>query len=393
VGLENFCAKKKHYIFFHDDIDGIYTTAMFIHSFIEEHGDGVNFPIRLYPVKTSMRGDKFNSFINDICSKDTSSNIIIIDYQYNYLCNVWIDHHQNKDFTSKTADELIEIYNNKYIIYSANKKSATRVLYNYMKKNQSNKLNVINDLSDDIYNVDIIDSADYPTVNFVFSSTHPLMILRAYLENIKLYIDNTYCRIVENIVKYNFNINDVLFSMNIDKSEVSNLKKRALRIEKNTIKNIKVGIIYCNSLYEYPRYSEFFVNQDLPFSIRIINRGEESIHCEIAANPWIEFKYNFNIGEFLSNLSYPISGGGHKKVGGAILKTSDLDNFLNQTTIYLNKGEDMEKYAVDKEDLIEKKSNEIIKQASTENKEITIDEAREQVVKKINEKEKGDVQG
>jgi hypothetical protein len=181
--------------------------------------------------------------------------------------------------------------------------------------------------------------------------------------------------------------------MNIDKSEVSNLKKRALRIEKNTIKNIKVGIIYCNSLYEYPRYSEFFVNQDLPFSIRIINRGEESIHCEIAANPWIEFKYNFNIGEFLSNLSYPISGGGHKKVGGAILKTSDLDNFLNQTTIYLNKGEDMEKYAVDKEDLIEKKSNEIIKQASTENKEITIDEAREQVVKKINEKEKGDVQG
>jgi hypothetical protein len=393
VGLENYCNKKKHYIFFHDDMDGIYTSAIFIKSFIEN--DTKNFPIKLCPVKTSMRGIKFNSFIKEICLKNINPNIIIIDYQYNDLCNIWIDHHQNKEFTDKTTNELIEIYNKKHIIYSIGEKSATRVLYNYIIKNQSNKLDVINNFIDDINIIDMIDSANYTNVNSVFNSLHPLMILRAYLENMKLYIDNTYCRIVENIVKYDFDIDDLLFSMNIDNSEVLNLKKRALKIEKNIVKNINVGIIYCNSLYEYPRYSEFFVNQDLPYSIRIINHGEESIHCEIGANPWVEFRYDLNIGKFLSDLSYPISGGGHKKVGGAILKIGDLDKFLNQITTYINEGEDisMEKYSVDKEDSVEKKANEIVKQASSENKEITIDDAREQAVKKIDKKETGDVQG
>ncbi len=377
---------QQQMIFFHDDIDGIYTTAMFIYVCTPRDVH------RLYPLKTSMRGDKFDSMFRCFSGNYRK---IIVDYQYHSDCDVWIDHHQNKSFLGMDAKDIIEAYNNKVILYSPGEKSAARTLYSYLDKvNHA----LIGDLKDPIKLhqlalVDMIDSAGYPDVNFVFTNTEPIMILRAYLENIKLSVENTYCRMVECIVHHSFDLKKVLFSLNIDDSEIMYLKKQATRILKKITISKDVGITSCSTMYEYPRYSEYFTNNGLPFSIRIIALGGGRIHCDVSSNPWVKIDREFNIGNFLSGLDYTFSGGGHKGVGGAVLRESDLNRFIDETVSYLNGGDEMEKYAVDSEDEVEKAAQGIVKEAETTGSSVSLEEARAIAAKQEKGKDDVNVQG
>ena len=370
----------KNHILFHDDIDGIVTAAMFVGSIAHE-----NNTIRLQPVKSSMRGDKFETLMHGLISKHPEDNVVILDYQYHPLCNVWVDHHNGKEFLGLSKEEIVSAYNSKTIIYKKGAKSSARVLYDFF--NNTNSISsrrsvYFYDASiGDILNMtDMIDTASYHDVDFVFNSKHPMMILRAYLENIKLSVDNTYSRIVESVHSNSFNFDNVLFSLGIDDSEIYTLRKTAFKISKRMTINVNVSISYCNTLYEFPRYSEYFVNKDLPFSIRVMNLGGGRTLFDVSMNPWSKHSDEVHIGNFLSSLTYPFSGGGHKGVGGAVVNGSDVDQCINEVTNYLNGGESMEKYAVDGCDSVEKKANEIVKQASDEGKSITVDEARKQAV-------------
>jgi len=367
--------EKRFHIFFHDDIDGIVSAAMVLTSFVRKHS------YRLYPVKSAIRGDKFNKLIEKVEGGDNNT-IIIVDYQFNERAHIWVDHHFDKDLGN-------HVVKNGKLFYDPNAKSAARVIYNWFQDDPILK-GTINPAI--ITMVDLIDSAGYASVDYVFSSLEPLMILKAYIERLSVFVDSTFSRLVELISLYNFDINKVLFTLGVDYHIIHDLKQSAESIEKVMVINGCMGVTEMNRLYAYPRYAEFFVRPDVKYCVRIINLGGERIHIDIGYNSWHVKPNHLHIGKMLGALDYPISGGGHPGVGGAIIHESDLERFIDDACVQINGPEDsvdMEKYAVDKTDPIEEKADEMVKTGQAESK----DKAREEAVKKEEGGKPEDVQG
>jgi len=350
------------HLFYHDDVDGIVSAAMIMNAFFRGH------VYRLYPAKSSMRGDKFNALIEDVYKTRITDNesLVIVDYQHHEKADLWVDHHFSQDLKDN------EVHNGK-IFYNPNVKSAARVIYNWFQNTPFLKGAVDQHVVD---MVDMIDSAGYKTIDYIFSSTEPLMILKAYLEHLSIFVDSTYNRLVELINLYNFDINKVLFTLGVDCHVVDELKNSAHAIERNMIINGAMGVTEMNRLYAYPRYSEYLIKPDLMYSVRIVHLGGNRVHADVGFNKWQKESCKVHIGKVLQALDYPISGGGHPTVGGAIFLEKEVERFIDDMCVQLNGPEDsMEKYGVDSEDGVEKKADELIKTGEAKTK----DEAREKV--------------
>lgn len=348
------------HLFFHDDIDGIVSAAMIMSAFFTNH------VYRLYPVKSSIRGDKFNSLIDGMEIVDDDV-VIIVDYQYHERANIWVDHHFNSDLGNN------EVGAGK-IFYNSKAKSAARIIYNWFESDPLLK-GMVNQHIVDI--VDMIDSAGYSSVDYIFSSNEPLMMLKAYLERLSIFVDSTYCRIVELIHHYDFNIEKVLFAIGIDAKIVSDLKNSAKTIEKVMIINGAMSVTDMNRLYAYPRYAEYLVKPDLVYSIRVVHLGGDRVHMDVGFNKWQGRSCSTDIGKLLGSLDYPFSGGGHPTVGGAIIRESDCERFIDDMCVHFNNPEgSMEKYGVDKNDAVEKEADKLVKTGEVKTK----DEAREKAI-------------
>jgi len=353
------------HFFFHDDIDGIVSAAMIMSAFFTNH------VYRLYPVKSSMRGDRFDSLIDGV-NKDDGDLIIIVDYQHHAKADVWVDHHFNKDLKGN------EISNGK-LFYNSKAKSAARVIYNWFEKESLLK-GTVNQHVVDI--VDMIDSAGFKDVDYIFSSSEPLMILKAYLERLSIFVDSTYCRIVELIHGYNFDIEKVLFTLGVDYGVVGELKRSANAIGKNMVINGVMSVTEMNREYAYPRYSEYLSYPGLVYSIRVIHLGGGRVKMAVSYNKWQPVSCKVHVGELLNSLDYLVSGGGHQFVGSAVILESYIERFIDDMCVQMNGPEDsMEKYSVDKNDSVEKEADELIKTGGAKTK----DEARD----KVTSKEKG----
>jgi len=352
------------HLFFHDDVDGIVSAAMIMKGFFNDH------VYRLYPVKSSMRGEKFDTTIKNLRKEAPEDAIIIVDYQHHADADLWIDHHYNPDLGE---NEL----KNGNLFYNSKVKSAARVIYNWFESNSVLK-GAVNQHIVDI--VDMIDSAGYKDIDYIFSSTEPLMILKAYLERLSIYVDSTYCRIVELIYHYDFDIDKVLFTLNIDNNIIDELRKSANAIGKAMVVNGVMGVTEMNRLYAYPRYSEYFVKPDLMYCIRVVHLGGDRVQMDVGYNKWQDKPCKVHIGKLLGSLEYAISGGGHFTVGGAIIIENDIERFIDDMCVQFNGSEDsMEKYSVDKTDPVEKKSDELIKTGDAKTKA----DARSKVTSKL----------
>ena len=347
--------KVNYRVFFHNDMDGIITAASFIYNFIRDN------KYKLYPVKSSSRGEKFNKMIADL-SNETTDQIVILDYQYCDKADFWIDHHYDKKFGDKPVF-------NENILYDPTAKSAVRVLCNNMFG-----WNLL--ICPGVINInDIIDNADYPNIEWIFENTEPLMVLRAYLD-IMTPLNIIYSRIVETIVSSKFDFEKALFQLDLDSSIVEKLKERALSIKTSMVISKDISIVHQNRIDQYPRYSEFLVKPDLKYFLRFSRLGGNRIKASIGYNKWCDKPNDINIGEMISPIAYLINGGGHFNVGSATLYQNDVERFVDEISVQLNKEEvdEMEKYGVDsKEDKVEKKAQEMVKTGQSNN----IDQARE----------------
>jgi len=360
------------HLFYHDDIDGIVSAAMIMNTFFRGH------VYRLYPVKSSIRGDKFNSLIESLVRTDGDI-VVIVDYQYHEKSELWIDHHFNDDLKDNELHDGKRFYNSKA-------KSAARVIYNWFQNTPILKGTVDQHIVDI---VDMIDSAGYKTVDYIFSSSEPLMILKAYLERLSIFVDSTYNRVVELIRFYNFDIQKVLFTLGVDYGIIAELKRSADTIKNNMVIYGAMSITEMNRLYAYPRYSEYLVKPSLKYSIRIVHLGGDRVQADVGFNKWLGEPCKIHIGQLLGSLDYPISGGGHQTVGGAIFLESEIERFIDDMCVHMNEPEeDMEKYGVDENDPVEKEAEEMVKTGETKTK----DEAREKITSKEEGDPKGDVQ-
>ena len=338
-----------HHIFFHDDIDGIISAALYLYYNKEAQA-------RLYPVSSTMRGERFASFFNQII-KGRGGKKIILDYEYNENADLWIDHHFDSDF----GDFIVS---GKKIEYNSKSLSAAKLVEIHFSKEES-------DLHSDLLNdVDIIDSCGYKSIDQVFKDVKPIMVLRAYLEQISpnetTYM--IYCRIVEIINMCNLDIDDAIYRLRISSYYVKELEKNAMKIKNSMVLSEKISIVNQKNIHQFPRYAEFLVSPDIKYSIRTMNIGNNYLKISIGYNRWHKEKNQFNLGK-IRNFDLVKQWGGHYNIGSGVILESNINEFIDITSKMLNDEEDceMEKYAVDKADPVEKKAEELIKIGEAKN--------------------------
>lgn len=344
---------KIHHIVFHDDIDGIFSAAIYLHDHVKDN------VYRLYPVSSTSRGEKFEVMIRSMGLKNGTDFLVILDYENHERCDFWVDHHW-----SKTMGEHPVI--NSKIFYNPTSPSAARLLYENV--NESNGLKLLYDL---LNMVDIIDNANYKSVNQIFHDTHPLMILRSYIER-SFPSDMMFCRIVEMLSTTHFNLKRALYQLRITDMTVYELRKDVEKAKKAITIAQDISIIRQSRPGKYPRYAEFYIDPKIKYSVRLSTIPQNKIYFQIGYNKWHSEPNEIDIGKMLSSMSYLLKGGGHYSVGGGIASQENTERLLDDLYKNLNKEEalmeDMEKVGVDKEcDPIESKAESMVKTGEANN--------------------------
>ena len=334
-----------NHIVFHNDVDGIMSASLLRCYDADEYSESC-----LYPVTSTMRGGQTKKIWSGISAEDK---VAILDFEYSGRADLWIDHHFNSDLGPHPVK-------NNRLFYDPGAKSAAALVMEKCEASLAQK--------EIIHMCNMIDSALYPNVNFIFESDHPLMILRAYLET-AFPSDMTYCRIVEMISHNKCDIEKSLCLMRIGYDAVKNIQKLARQIGKNMVRFGSCSCVNQSRPGEYPRYSEFFVQKDVEYSIRISKSGPHQKYIQIGFNHFVNIPNTINLGEFLRGLPY-VRGGGHFNVAAGIIKNEDEERFLDDIDMHFNQEADMEKYGVDKKDPVENRAQELVKEG------VDIDAAR-----------------
>jgi len=345
------------HIIFHNDVDGIISASLFLHYNAQEKKFNY-FTSCLHPVNSTMRGETLKKILEKI---PINEELAIFDFEFNKRATIWADHHYSPDFG---PDQIMT----DNIWYDPSAKSLVQILTKKFGDHFPDLSAMAN----------MIDSASFPSPQFIFESDHPLMILRAYIET-TFPSDMTYSRIVENIALNKCDVGYAIKKMGITYQEVKNIKNIALKIMKNILKFGDCSIIHQTRQGQFPRYSEFLMIPDIKYAIRISLSGPHHKYIQMGYNQWCGKQNTINIGEFFRNLSYG-RGGGHFSVGACLIKNEDENKFLDDVDCYFNKtktnsaegADNMEKYGVDKEDNVEKRAIELVKTG------MDIDEARKQ---------------
>lgn len=364
---------KTHHIVFGGSIDGIMATAIYLHNQVQ--------PLdmyRLYPVFSFIRDDKFPNLIKSINLNKEKDVLIIIDYENHPECDLWVDHHFNEVMGSEP------VINSK-MSYDPGARSSTRLMQNIKMEKISPKYSKAF-----IDMVEVIDGSEFDSTKFIFTDTHPLMVLRAYLER-SFTSEMIYGRIIEMMCNTHFNIKKAIYQLKINTDCVSELRKEAESISKEILVVGDLSIVRQRKPNKFPRYSEFYMRPETKYSLRLTLINSERYHIHIGFNKWCGQPNEINIGSVLSKIPYLIKGGGHYGVGGGIIEEKYIDTLLDDLSqIFYKKEEymeeEMEKTGVDKvNDPVESQAEEMVKSGEA----IDIHEGREKASKqKINNESK-----
>lgn len=356
-----------NHIVYHADIDGTICAAMFLRFKLKPTDS-----YRLHPVSSSLRGDKFQKMISDM-KLNTDDKLYVFDFEYHKRANLWVDHHPNSKFGSHKVVNA----NMRYFPFAD---SAAALLFEELRGDISDQKNMhgIVDL------VNMIDSAKYPDVNYIFNETVPIMIMRAILEQTPPMVTSVFCRMVEVIANSDFNLSEATSRLDIDKREINKLRAKAGDAKKHMTVHNSISVIRQRRVAEFPRYSECFLKPDVRYNVRITSLHKKQL-IQIGYNRWHKQPNDLNIGKFLADLDY-VSGGGHFHVGGGTTENENIEKFLDDLSLVTKNEEEptVEKYGVDKEDQVEKAATEMVKEGKAKD----LDEAREKT-----STEEGDADG
>lgn len=349
-----------HNVVYHADLDGIVSAALYLKFKINKPSG-----YRLYPMMSYQRGEKFNSFITSLHIPE-GDELAIFDFENHGASTFWVDHHPCKalGFSAVTNDEAV---------YDPSSYSAAALVFNYLKTIAT----IPDNVADLVKQINMIDSAMYPDVNYIFNDVSPIMIIRAYLER-TIPNDMIFNHIVETLCATNFDANETLAMLNLDSGVVSDLRNDVGKAKQYMEVYNKISLIRQRRVSQFPRYSEQFLRSDVKYNVRVSSVGNKRLHLQVMFNRWHLEKNDLHIGRFLSNLEY-VKGGGHYNVGGGFIREDNVEQFIDDlSNITHNWDEDtMEKYGVDTSDPFEKKADELVKTGESNN----IEDAREQVQK------------
>ena len=309
---------KKH-VFFHNDIDGIFSAA--IYCYYTRLFEGNNYV--LHSVNSSSRGGKFGSAVSQV-----EGDVYVFDFQRYKKAKLWIDHHQDPEVGN--APVL-----NENICYDISAKSAADLVVRYLSSEHN--LAIDDNLSRLINSINMIDGAMYPDVKYIFTDRSPIMIFRAYLET-AFPNDHVFCRCVETLVSCNLDIAKALSVLNIDSSCVDKIESVA-RIAKTHLTIFSnISIIRQKYPYQHPRYAEYYLSPNIMYGIRVTNENSSDYSINISFNRWCGKKNSVNIGAYCFGHKLLKRGGGHYHVGGGVIDKSNLESFLDSFSLLVEEA-------------------------------------------------------
>jgi len=338
--------RNTYRIVFHNDFDGICCAAHFLNTAVGDTS------YVLYPVKTQIRGEKFDRLIDSFPEEDT---VVVFDFQYHKRAKIWVDHHDNKVLPEKFTKLLI---NNTSALSAFEILAPTHAAKEW---------------------VNTIDACKYPNVEFIFESDHPAMTLNRFIKNTFPH-DMIYCRIAEVLARTNLDFQKTIDVLGLDPVELIN---RELEGCKRTwafmcVHDTNIAVVFEKRAGEYPRYAEFYMRHNLDYSIRQLDTGNGKCQIEIGYNPFLHEENLIDIGKYMRDNKLLQTGGGQHNIGGGVMLVKNSEEFIQQFVVAVNGDGSMEKLAVDPTDPVEVKAEqEMVKTGST--KEV----ARETVVKEM----------
>ena len=303
-----------NHFFFHNDLDGIVSAALYAGA--ARSFDGCDYV--LHPVASVLYGKRFEAMLNGM------ENVHILDYQYDPRARLWIDHHQNETIG-------FERVLNEKIAYDHTAKSAAHLVSDYVARFMGQQTD-----SAIIDAIDMIDSAGYPSVDFIFKDTSPMMILRAFLEMTVYPSEMMYCRIVE-VMSRCKSVPQALEVLNIDKGYVKKLEQKAMAVRNHIEVYGKVSVVRQRHPLQNPRYSEALAVKT-QYNVRITDASSTEKRIQVAYNKWHEQPNLVNIGKYLRECKMCQNGGGHFNVGGGVITNDKVDDFLDDFSLTV--GED-----------------------------------------------------
>jgi hypothetical protein len=286
-------------IIYHNDTDGVFSAAVYMF-----YNKGKEF--NLLPVASDERSD-LDNIINGI-----DSEVIILDYQYNDKAKFWCDHHFNEKFGNG-------VIKTDRMNYDPSSKSNASLLCSYFAKEAT-----LEDVAYAVYLVDMVDAAEYSSADYVFMSMEPIMKIKRYIdEYAKPNTKESLNRVVNLIVENEFDLKLVCESLNFNHRgcQIRMLRAATTYGVKATIEDGVAFYDIESNLVEPPRYSEYFVYDNIKAGVRVRYSDNNTCYVSIGVNPWGK-KYG-HVGEFIRNLQY-VKGGGHAGVGGLTIHEDDL---------------------------------------------------------------------
>ena len=356
-------------IYFHADVDGIVSAAIYLDAVKAQ--DKMQYA--MYPLFSSMRGGKFASLVDH--TADNNDEVIILDFTYHKKASLWIDHHSNPMFRKSMSGKLW---------FDENASSAASVVAKWAKS-----MRYDNPLVDSITpNVDMIDAAKYPSIEYIFTNESPLMLIRAHLDT-SFPSETMYCRIVEVLALCHLDVDLAIKVLRIEKLGLQKLNDHVKEAKSHVIKFDNMTLLRQRFPYQFARYVENMVVPGASYNVRISKSLEKGLlYFQAGYNKWSGYKNPLNLGMFIGNHRLIIKGGGHFNVGSGMIKSENVEEMLDDFSSIIAREDTVEKYGVDKEDKVEKKAEELVKTAAAKD----MPDAREKAVKQIEKEEKGDAQ-
>jgi len=345
----------KH-IVYHHDVDGIVSAAIFLHN----HARGETY--RLYPLPSTTRGVAFSKMVDslkaDANGYDDQNYVAVLDFEWHEKADLWVDHH----FTPRFGECVVS---NESMLYDPKSKSAARLVHAIPSRYRNYPAGFL-------HMADMIDAADYKSVDQIFYDTHPLMAVRTYIE--QSYPSAMMLnRIVEMMASCHFDLRRCNAQLGIGDEGITKAREDAHKCEKSVVLMRSFSYLEQRRPNQFPRYAEFYVYPKIKYFIRSSTAGNGVLYIQIGYNRWLREGSKINIGESIRNCKMFITGGGHYNVGAGTIKLADADAVLEYFDELFNGSEEsMEKYGVDQSDSVEARAIDLVKTGAVK----TIDEAR-----------------
>jgi len=303
----------RYKIFFHNDMDGICSAAIFLHS-TKSNYPGIRY--QLFPVSSSQRGQQFDEQVTRERLKDDLCDIVILDYELHQEADFWFDHHRSHNSIPKQT--CVFKYDPKAL-------SATALVDAFFNSRQIDMVNYMN----------MIDSAGYTSITSLFQDKSPMMVLRAYVDKI-VPSQHLFCRIVELLVSHDLDVREAIYSLGIDDGIVDEVRKAVCAADRHMVIYDNMSILQAMHTNQFPKYAEYYLYPKLKYAIRFTNTDKDSFYVNCGYNQWHTEKNLVDIGEVFRGVSYARTGGGHHDVGGCVVKRVDKERLIDDLNIALN---------------------------------------------------------